>query len=100
MTATDDTYGYTSENPIKVGGDVFGGASRERAYLDHLLIPTAMRLPQRSSSGDFGDVVLDIYVVTTSAGDEAILYVDMYNYTPPQAPVKFTCQGAFPLSAP
>lgn len=99
--STDDTYGYTSENPIKVGGDVFGGASRERAYLDHLLDSNGNAVTyERSSSGDFGDVVLDIYVVTTSAGDEAILYVDMYNYTPPQAPVKFTCQGAFPLSAP
>lgn len=99
--STDDTYGYNPENPIKVGGDVFGGASRERAYLDHLLDSNGNAITyERSSSNDFGDVVLDIYVVSTSTGGEAVLYIDMYNYTPLQAPVGFTCQGAFPLSPP
>jgi hypothetical protein len=35
--SVDETYGYTPENPIQVGGDNFNGPSRERAYLDHLL---------------------------------------------------------------
>lgn len=99
--STDDSYGYTPENPIKVGGDFFGGASREQAYLDHLLDANGEKVTyERSGSNDFGDVVLDIYVVTMPAGNEVSLYVDMYNYTPPHAPVGFTCHGAFPLSAP
>lgn len=99
--STDDTYGYTPENPIKVGGDAFGGASRESAYLDHLLDSDGGKITyERNGSNDFGGVILDIYVVTKSSGEESTLYVDMYNYAEPQAPVGFTCQGEFPLSAP
>jgi len=37
--STDPTYGFEQPNPVKVGGDAFGGPARERAYLDVLLGP-------------------------------------------------------------
>lgn len=98
--STDQTYGYSEENPIKVGGGNFDGPSRERAYLDHLLGPNGETLSyERNGSTMFGDAILDIYHVT-GTGVDSILYVDEYNFSEPQAPLGFTCQGSFPLSAP
>lgn len=98
--ATDETYGYTKENPIKVGGGVFGGPPREDAYLGNLRGPNGEPLTyERSGSEPFGDTILDIYEIFGLA-QTVILYVDEYNYTEPQAPVGFTCAGPFPLSAP
>jgi adenylate kinase family enzyme len=98
--STDETYGYTQENPIKVGGDVFEGVSRERAYLDNLLGPNGEELSyERNGSIPTDTIILDAYQVK-GAGIDEVLYVDIYNYSEPQAPVGFTCKGAFPLSAP
>lgn len=98
--STDQTYGYTEENPIKVGGGDFDGPSRERAYLDHLLGPNGEALSyERGGSTMAGDVILDVYQVS-GTGIDFILYIDEYNFSELQAPVGFTCQGAFPLSAP
>ena len=47
--STDDTYGYTKENAIRVGdgGELFGGPARERAYLDNLRGPNGNQSPTR-----------------------------------------------------
>lgn len=98
--ATDDTYGYSETNPIKVGGGDFNGPSREEAYLDHLRGPNGEVLSyKREGSLPSGDVILDAYAVT-GPGVKAMLYIDEYNYSSPIAPVGFTCNGAFPLSQP
>ena len=98
--STDKTYGYKEDNPIKVGGGDFDGPSRERAYLDHLRGPKGEKLTyERNGSEQPGDVILDIFHIT-GAGLNIILYVDEYNFSDPQAPVGFSCEGAFPLSAP
>jgi len=98
--ATDKAYGYKEENPIKIGGGDFTGPSRERAYLDHLRGPNNGQLSyERQGSKDSGNTILDIYQIK-GPGVNAILYIDEYNYSEPQAPVGFTCTGAFPLSAP
>jgi hypothetical protein len=98
--STDPTYGYTKENPIKVGGGAFEGPSREQAYLDNLLGPNGETLSyEREGSIPSGDTILDGYKIT-GTGIEATLYVDEYSFTPPQAPVGFTCAGPFPLSEP
>jgi hypothetical protein len=34
--SVDKTYGYTKENPMKVGGEAFEGPARERTYLDNI----------------------------------------------------------------
>ena len=100
VVSTDKTFGYTQENPIKVGGDAFDGPPRERAYLDNLLGPNGENiLYWRTSSLPFGDTILDIFEV--SFADKTVtLYVDEYAFTEPQAPVGFTCQSAFPLEKP
>lgn len=98
--STDKTYGFEKENPIKVGGGDFGGPSRERAYLDHLLGPNGEALTyNRNGSLDAGDVILDEYHITGS-GVDAVIYIDEYNFSTLMAPVGFTCKGAFPLSVP
>ena len=98
--STDTTYGYTEANPIKVGGGAFDGPSRERAYLDHLRGPNGEALSyERQGSLPSGDTILDIYHITGPGIDET-LYIDEYNFSELQAPVGFTCNGAFPLSAP
>lgn len=100
LISTDSTYGYTEENPIRVGGDFMDGPKRERAYLDNLLGPNGEGVSYvRNGSIPSGDVILDIYGVTV-AGKTLTLYIDMYGFTEPQAPVGFTCVGAFPLSEP
>lgn len=100
IISDDKTYGYTEENPIKVGGDFMDGPARERAYLDNLLGPNGSVLTyERSGSIPSGDTILDQYHITGS-GVDATLYLDEYNYAPLQAPVGFTCIGEFPLSAP
>ena len=98
--SSDTTYGYTQENPIKVGGDAFGGPFRERAYLDNLLGPNSEKVSYiRTGSIPFGETILDAFEVT-AAGKKVTLYVDEYAYTEPQAPAGFTCVGLFLLSEP
>lgn len=98
--STDETYGFTVENPIKVGGDAFGGPARERLYLDNLRGPNGEVISyERAGSLQSGDTILDEFKVT-GPGIDATLYIDEYSFTPPQAPVGFTCAGPFSLSEP
>jgi hypothetical protein len=98
--ATDKTYGYTQENPIKVGGGAYGGPARERAYLDNLLGANGEKVSyERKGSFSFGNTILDIFEITVS-GKKVTLYIDEYSYSEPQAPSGFTCVDAFPLSKP
>ncbi|MBN2502248.1 MAG: hypothetical protein JXB38_15805 [Anaerolineales bacterium] len=107
--STDQTYGYEETNPIKVGIsnevdplDIFAqmdGVIRQRVYLETLLGPGGETISyerQGSISGE--DAILDIYHVTYPGLDQAIiLYVDIYHFEYPQAPVGFTCERPFPL---
>ena len=96
----DKTYGYSEENPIRVGGDFLEGPARERAYLENLLGPNGEILSyERNGSFTSGDTILDEYHVT-GANLDVVLYLDEYRYEPLQAPYGFTCAGEFPLSAP
>lgn len=98
--STDSTYGYTQENPIKVGGDFFEGAARERLYLDNLQGPNGEPiLYHRTGSIPFADTILDAYEIT-GLNEPVVLYLDLYLYTAPQAPVGFTCFSAFSLDEP
>ncbi len=98
--ASDATYGYTQKNPIKVGGDDFGGPPREREYLDNLAGPKGEKISySRTGSLDFGNTILDGFVIT-GMGKEITLYIDEYSFTEPQAPVGFTCLAAFSLEKP
>lgn len=98
--ATDSTYGYSKDNPIKVGGDWFNGPQRERAYLDSLSGPNGEEVSyNRTGSISHGDTILDIYSVTYP-GKTVSLYLDMYTYEELMAPVGFTCSVPIPLTAP
>jgi hypothetical protein len=102
-TATDTTYGYSQGNPIRVGGYVQGQgpANRDRFF-------KALRGPQGQpvtyvsngsccpfktddSAAPVG--LLEVLVVTYNGSERpAILYVDMFNFQSPRAPVGFTVE--------
>lgn len=98
--STDETYGYTKDNPIRVGGGWLEGPARERAFLDNLLGEDGRPIDyQRLESLTYGDTILDRYEVI-NAGMRTELYIDMYLFSPPQAPVEFNCISEFPLTEP
>lgn len=100
--STDETYGYTEENPIRVGGGAFDGPPRERAFLDSLLGPNGEDISyERQGSFGSGDTILDIYEITYRGSSDSItLYIDEYSYEDLKAPISFTCGSDFPLTAP
>jgi len=98
--STDASYGYTQGNPIRVGGDVFGGPARARAYLDTLRGPNGETLSYTRNGSVVNDTtILDAYTINGLA-QATTLYVDQYSYETLKAPVGFTCSSPFPLSAP
>jgi hypothetical protein len=88
-------YGYTPEDPIKVGG----GPQGEREYLQYLRGPEGQRLQfrRRGSCCGFKDPslpmgggLLDMYEVTYEGLEEPVtLYLDMYRREDPRAPAGF-----------
>lgn len=96
--ATDKTYGHTKENPIRIGnGNPLDGPSRERAFLDTLLGPAGERLSYvRGRSAMGASQILDVYTIS-GLKTSVDLYIDMYTWAEPMAPVGFICASAFPL---
>lgn len=94
----DETYGYSKENPIKVGGNSNGPAN-ERNYLNSLSGPNGETVQfKRSGScchfetknSDFGMGMLDIYRVTYEGKNDTVsLYINMYDKAKLKAPVGF-----------
>lgn len=96
----DESYGFSEDNPIRVGGEAWQGPARARAYLDNLQDSQGNWLVyERVGSIEHGGTILDAYVLTLD-GKEVKLYVDQYSYEELLTPVGFTCRGAFPLVAP
>lgn len=93
--SSDPTYGYTVENPFKVGGGPFGGGpSRERAVLDALRGPAGQVLSyERLGSLPVSDnIIIDIYEVTYEGyGGVFNLYFDIYSEEPVLVPVGLKC---------
>ncbi|ESU22941.1 hypothetical protein FLJC2902T_32400 [Flavobacterium limnosediminis JC2902] len=95
---TDSTYGYSKENPIKVGGDVNGPAN-ERNFLSSLSGPNGEAIWfERSGSccsfetrnSSFGMGMLDRYKVTYEGKkDTLVLYLNMYDKAKLKAPLGF-----------
>lgn len=94
----DDTYGYTKDNPIKVGH----GPRGQRAYL--ALLRDAQGYPVEyerlgnvgyyaSENGLFGMAAIDSYRIyyRNSKGKkkDTTLYLSFYDYDPPKIPVGF-----------
>lgn len=98
--SADPTYGTTTENPIKVGGDWTEGPYRERAFMDLLRGPNGEEITyERVRSEQVGDIILDVYEINGLA-EKVTLYLDMYNFDVLEIPAGFTCSGPIPLGAP
>jgi hypothetical protein len=83
-------YGYTPEDPIKVGGGVRG----EHEYLQRLLGPKGQQLRYERrgsySAPPPAEGLLDMYEVTYDGLKTPVtLYLDMYRREDPRAPAGF-----------
>lgn len=98
----DSTYGYTVQNPVKVGGKN-DGPLNERRFLNGLLGPKYETIeyervgsccPFKTPNGLFGDSgLLDKYkVYWQGAKDTLILYFNMYDKGNLKIPVGFNAR--------
>ena len=103
--APDSSYGFTPENPIKVGGWGAVGPKNEYIYLSLLTGPngqpiTYRRLghccPFKTYNNSYGNWsgqflgLLDIFEITYSGMAEPLkLYINGYDYEAPKAPSGF-----------
>ncbi len=95
-TSTDLTYG-SAENPVKVGGYIYGGPSREAAYFESLKGPKGVAFNyKRLGSVEGVDGTLNEYLVTLPTGDRHI-FMDIYHYESPKAPAWMECIRLFPF---
>jgi hypothetical protein len=96
--STDETYGYTEKNPVKVGGGQSGPAN-ERKYLNSLTGPNGEELkyerkgsccPFETPNGFMGGGMLDRYEVTYAGlSKPIIIYINMYDKDVLKAPKGF-----------
>ncbi len=96
----DETYGYTEDNPINVGGVKFTeGPLNQRRFLNALYSPTGKPIEYyrkasccqfETENGLMGQGLLDVYEITWK-GEMVpiILYLNMYDYGPLKAPKGF-----------
>lgn len=103
--ADNDTYGYTRDQPVQVGGSAMYAAARERRYLDNLRGPEGQPLQYKrlgsSPAHTNSTTILDIYEITYEGLEKPVtLYLDAYHFNPPRAPRGFSCAAAFNLGAP
>jgi hypothetical protein len=83
QTSDDASFGYTKNNPIRVGSRVeFSGPEAQRLYLRHLR-DAKFRPFQFERAGSVGagpdGHILDRYVLTDVDGRQHTLYLDMYH---------------------
>lgn len=101
VVSDDDTYGYTQQNPIKVGGVKNNeGPLNERRFFNALLGPDGQKLtyvregsccPFKSRNGFMGSGMLDRYEVKYDGIEKPIIfYINMYDFGELKAPKGFT----------
>ena len=103
--ADSDTYGYTRDQPVQVGGSAMYAAARERRYLDNLRgregQPVQYKRLGSTPADTNSTTILDIYEITYEGLEKPVtLYLDAYHFNPPRAPRGFSCAAAFNLGAP
>lgn len=96
----DDSYGYTMQNPVMVGGEYESGALNEKRFLNSLLGPNGETITFNrlgscchflSPNGFMGGGLLDRYEVKIDGtGKSVILYINMYDRGVLKAPKGFT----------
>lgn len=98
--STDKSYGYTEENPIRVGGALNDGPLNERRFLNALAGPDGQNItyirtgsccPFKSPNGIQGTGMLDRYEITLQGlSKKRILFINMYDRAILKVPVGFT----------
>lgn len=98
--SSDKSYGYTEENPIRVGGALDDGPVNERRFLNALAGPdgqditytrTGSCCPFKTPNGIQGTGLLDRYEVSIKGlSKKRILYINMYDRAILKAPFGFT----------
>jgi hypothetical protein len=94
----DDTYGFTANNPVRVGGGREAGVRNQQRYLNALLGPKGEMLKYEHEGscctfkiGDGGvdnEGQLDVYSITWKGRKEPLkLYLNMYEEGPLASPV-------------
>jgi hypothetical protein len=86
--SADPTYGYTSQNPVKVAGLAESGPRAEQVFLSALRGPNGETIeywrrgaccPFDTKFSELGTGLLDVYEVTYAGlGEPLLLYLDMY----------------------
>jgi hypothetical protein len=98
------TYGYSENNPVKVGGvDKSEGPKNERRFLNVLAGPNGEEISYvrigsccafKTKNGLMGQGLLDRYKVEWEGQSQpVILYINMYDYDVLKAPVGFTIRS-------
>ena len=100
--STDDTYGYTQENPIRVGG---GKIDRVLEYLDNLLGPEGQEIsyeyPKNADVLDDKEIsIVDVSVNYEGLAEPFKLYFDLVHKDELYAPVGLTCVAEFIIFIP
>ena len=100
----DASYGTTPGNPIRTGNtNLYDGRTRQETYLLTLRGPNYEEVFFTRLTPEFNDlgVIVDPYSIAYAGIPEAVtLYFDMNTFEPLFAPQGFTCEAAFPISAP
>ena len=100
-TESDETYGFTEENPIRMTSAVddpvsaaFLGPVLAGQFFETLLSDGQPVSYVRLGSIETDESILDQYQITGAGlADPIILYVDQYSYAPYKVPVGFECVG-------
>lgn len=100
-TSTDETYGFTEKNPIRVGGT---SPANERRFLNSIFGPEGQKLTYerlgscchfKTPNGMLDTGLLDMYEVKYEGLKEpVVIYIDMYDYAPLAAPKGFTLKAS------
>jgi len=104
QVSTDPDYGLSPDDPVRVGNtNLYDGYAREQLYMLALRGPNGetLRYEREGPTNNDAGEILDVYVVTYGSLTQPIyLYLDMYTYETPLAPLGFTCPSSIPLEAP
>lgn len=101
-TADDKSYGFTGENPIKVGMGLMSGPANQRAYLNLLRDSQGKQITYErkgsccdynSANAMYGIAKVDLYEITylneKGKKKKTELYISFYDYEEPLIPIGF-----------
>ena len=98
--ATDMSYGFAADNPVKIGGTLKQGPILEQAYLNGLRGPSGQPIeyerigtccPFQTPKGWMGTGFLDAYLVTyVGQAAPMTIYINVYDEGQPMVPVGLT----------